>query len=113
MGSAQTNVDAQITAPVSGEGQTDPFADKVTGTSCMYSSMASEEFCCAQASPAAASAVTDSVDREAEATLAELRSTTQRSDQEVVHVSCSCSSLMHVVKSSNDSQEDRELLMSS
>ena len=37
----------------------------------------------------ATSAVTDSVDSEAEATLAELRNTTQRSDQEVVHVSCS------------------------
>ena len=30
--------------------------------------------------------VTDSTDAEAEATLAELRSTAQRSDQEVVHV---------------------------
>ncbi len=40
-----------------------------------------------QATPGATSSVTDSVDSEAEATLAELRSTTQRSDQEVVHVS--------------------------
>jgi hypothetical protein len=42
--------------------------------------------CSVQASPLAASSVTDSTDLEAEATLAELRSTTQRSEQEVVNV---------------------------